>query len=273
MSVYISRYEEKIILKDNDEIAYIELIDKADKKVIIIDNLPKLKNFNTPVTNEIYVSISNCEKITHIDSMRYSLIDNQYRSYFYLGENLKSLYYTDLAYFKTVKIANEIFNKLETLILTKIKTLICDFKNFPNLKKLCLEYLTINNLIVNSEIINYLTISYCSFENIEIIGKGNIKKIEFNDNEYKSLKIEYPIKVSKITLYNDDNRMIPYISLSDEIDKTLKFYLNIDNLYDYQYKFFIERNLSKIILLDYKTNDKLTLDDIKFSIPQKKRAR
>jgi len=274
MSNYTSQ-EENIILKNNDEITSIDLENNSNLKVLIIDNLSKLESISIYVTDGLYVSISNCEKLTDIkNSITYFLIkDNQYGSYFYLGENLKSLDYIYLSFFKTVKMSNEIFNKLSFLSLKRINTLICDFKNFPNLTTLCLVNITISNLIVDSERISLLLLSRCSFENIEIIGKGSIKRFEFNNNNYKSLKVEQSIKATHISLCNDNSKLIPYIPLSDEIDKILKFCIGVDNVYDYQYKFFIEKNSSKIILINDKNYDELTLNDMKFNVLQKKCAR
>jgi len=273
MSVYASQ-EEKVILKDNDEITSIDLEYNRNLKVLIIDNLPNLETVNISITDGLYVSISNCEKLTYITSSSRYLDYDQYGSYLYLGENLKFLDCIDLEIFNTVKIADEVFDKLESVSLSHIKSLICDFKNFPKLDDLSLEHVATSNLIINSETISFFIISHCSFENIEIIGNGDINYIEFNNNEYKSLKTENPIKSSHITIYHDDNKFIPYISLCDKINDNLNLYLNINNIYDFEYKFFIERNSSKLKLLDINFKHiELDLNNIKFNVPQKKRAR
>jgi len=270
MSTYTSQ-EEKIILKDNDEINSIDLENNLNLKVLIIDNLSNLEKIEIPITEGLYVSISNCEKLKKI--FTYCDYYDVYGSYFYLGENLKYLEIISLQYFNTVKIVDQVFDKLKDLSMDYIKSLICDFKNFPKLYFLRLYHVEYENLIVDSERICLFSLLWCSFENIEITGKGNIKFFEFNNNNYKSLKVEQSIKTINITLYNADNRMIPYIPLSDEIDKILNFCIGVDNVYDYQYKSFIERNLSKINLIDYSSEEEISLDDMKFNVPQKKRAR
>jgi len=272
MSAYASQ-EEKVILKGNDEITSINLDDNLNLKVLIIDNLSKLEDVEICINEGLYVSISNCQKLTNIINY-YGLLDyNEYGSYFYLGENLKSLNRIVLSNFKIFKLADEIFDELEYLILSHIKSLICNFRNFPKLNELKLEHVESSDLIIDSETISFLDISDCSFENIEIIGNGNINYFDIVNTEYNSLKTENPIKAANISLYNDNNKMIPYIPLCDEIDKVLKFFINIDNVYDFEYKYFIERNLSKIELVNKLTLDKITLDDMKFNVAQKKRAR
>jgi len=272
MSTYTSQ-EEKVILKDNDEITYINLIDNLNLKVLIVDNLSKLERIIIHVNDGLYVSISNCGKLIDIMSSDSQLDDDQSGSYFYLGENLKSLESIDLNHFKIVKISNEIFDTIESVHFDSIENLICDFKNFPKLKNIRMLYVTSSDIVIDMDIIKFLLLSFCSFDNIKIIRKGHINNFDINNTEYKSLKIENPIKSTHLSLYNDDNKMIPYIPLSDEIDKILKLYINMDNLYDSEYKFFIERNLSKINLINDENYEELSLDDIKFSIPQKKRAR
>jgi len=266
--------EEKIILKNNDEITSIDLEDNLNLKILIIDNLSKLEKVTICVNDRLYVSISNCEKLTNVFNFHITFNYNLYGSYLYLGENLKSLNSISLSNFTIFKLADEAFNELESLTLSDINSLICNFKNFPKLDYLRLANLNTQNLILNSETISYLDISRCSFENIEIIGNGNINYFEFNNNEYKSLKTENPIKATDISLHNDNNnKTVSYIPLSDEIDEVINIKINIDNVYDSEYKYFIERNLSKINLIDYDSYDEITLDDIKFSVPQKKRAR
>jgi len=263
MSTYTSQ-EEKVILKDNHEIAFINLENNPNLKFLIIDNLSNLERIEIPIKEELYVSISNCEKLKKIvTSCDYDV----YGSYFYLGENLKYLEIISLKNFNTIKIVDQVFDKLEELIITHIKSLICNFNNFPKLNSLVLENVVATNLIVDSEKISFLNISNCLFENIEITIKGNIKYFEFNNNEYKLLKTENPIKVEWLILRNDNNNKIfPYIQLSDEINGNLKFFVNIDNLYDYEYKYFIERNLSKVKIYN-RYHKLITLDDIKFSVP------
>jgi len=270
MSAYTSQ-EEKVILKDNDEIISIDLNNNPNLKVLIIDNLPNLEKIDFFINEGLYVSISNCEKLTNIITLYGLLFHNVYGSYFYLGENLKSLERINIYHFNTIKIADEVFDKLKDLTMTHIKSLICNFKNFPKLNTLALAYVEISDLIVDSGRISLFSLSHCSFENIEITGKGHINSFEFYNNEYKSLKTENPIKSSYLILYND-NKVVPYIPLSDEIDDDLKFFINMDNLYDSKYKYFIERNLSKVKIYNRRHN-KITLDDIKFNVPQKKRAR
>jgi len=271
MSTYTNRYDEKIILKDNDEITSIDLEKSRNLKVLIIDNLSKLEKIVIPVTEGIYISISNCKNLIDImDTLRY-LNDNQYGSYFYLGENLKSLIEIRLSNFKTLKVADEIFDNLESVDFDHIERLICDFKNFPKLDYLRLLKVNSSDLILNSEILDSISLRFCSIKNIEIIGKCLMQTFIFN-SEYISLKVENPIKVNYLSLCYDDNKFFPYIPLSDKIDDDLIFCISNDTIYDSEYKFFIERNLSKIKLIDH-NDDELSLDDIKFSIPQKKRAR
>jgi len=275
MSTYNSQ-EEKVILKDNDQITSIFLDSNYNLKVLIIDNISNLEKIHICINEGLYVSISNCENLKTINTY-YSHFNNNnvYGSYFYLGENLKSLRRIDLSNFKTLKVADEVFDKLDSLNLSDIKSLICDFKNFPKLYELYFEHVESSDLIVDSERVSTLSLSHCSFENIEIIGNGNINDFDITiiNTEYKSLKAENPIKTTDIAIYyNDNNKMIPYIPLSNEIDEVLKFYVDIDNLYDYEYKYFIERNLSKVKI--YTDNyEEITLDDMKFNVPQKKRAR
>jgi len=269
MSTYTSQ-EENIILKDNDEILDIDLERNHNMKVLIIDNLPNLEMIIIRLTDGLYISISNCEKLKIIITSK-RLEELIYGSYFYLGENLKSLKLIDSLFFKTLKIADEIFDKLKSLNLVHVKNLICNFKNFPKLNKLNLDYVNTSNLIVNLETIKFFIISNCLFENIELIGKNNMDSFELLGNKYKSIKTEHPIKTKFLDLYDKD-KFIHYIPLSDDIDDVLNFHIDIDNLYDSEYKFFIERNLSKINIIDEDYED-LTLDDMKFNIPQKKRAR
>jgi len=271
MSTYSDEEEENVILKDNNEIISINLKHNPNLKVLIVDNLSELERINIYVTDGLYVSISNCEKLSNINIIECSE-DDQYGSYFYLGENLKSLEIIFLDSFKILKVADEIFDKLISATLSNIKSLICNFNNFPKLEGLTLENVVASNLIVDSEIISLVSLSYCSFENIEITGKGHINAFEFYNNEYKSLKTENLIKISYLLLYHD-NEITPYIPLSDEIYEILIFYINVDSLYDSHYKFFIERNSSKIELVNKLTLDKITLDDMKFNVAQKKCAR
>jgi len=271
MSTYTSQ-EEKIILKDNNEIIFIDLENNRNVKVLIIDNLPNLKDIHMNVNENLYVSISNC---VNLDNIIYGTINHkniEYASYFYLGAKLNSLKHVRLLYFKTVKIENEILHNLESLDFSYIKELICDFNNFPMLSRLTLENVSTANLILTFETISFLVISSCSFENVEILGKYHINDFQFNNNKYKSLKIEHDIRVSNLVLYKSSDKVIPYISLSDDIDKNLAIFINMYNVYDSQYKYFIERNLSKIYLINEK-HEQITLDDVRFDIPQKKRAR
>jgi len=263
MSTYSSQ-EEKVILKNDDKIISIDLLNNVNLKVLIIDNLSNLEKIEICINEGLYVSIYNCENLIDIkNNVRY-LEDDKTGSQFYLGENLKSLKYIDLAYYKIVKIADKIFDKLESLHLMFIQKLICDFNNFPKLDNLSLKYVNTLNLIVNSELIYFLAISYCSFENIDIIGKDNIERVMFNNNEYKSLKTEHPIKVTDITLNNDD-KVVSYIPISDEIDRSIIFYFSVDNIYDSEYKFFIKKNKSKVKIHNSQNGMRLRLKDIKFT--------
>jgi len=270
MSTYTSQ-EDKVILKNDDKITSINLDNNPNLKVLIIDNLSNLETVNIAVTDGLYVSISNCVNLITISDTHRYLNKNRYGSYFYLGENLKSLKHIELFFFKMIKMADGIYNNLKSICFVYIDNLICNFKNFPKLKSLTIPHVSTQELIINSNIMKNLTISDCSIDNIEILGKCHIYKFVFVNNKYKSLKIENPIKSASLSLY-DNNKTVSYIPLSDEIDKTL---LNIDkdNIYDSEYKFFIERNISKLGICNYRTSEKITLDDIKFDIPQKKCAR
>jgi len=273
MSFYTSE-EEKIILKDNDEITNINLARNRNLKVLIIDNLPNLEKLSIIINEGLYVSICNCVSLIGIMTVNRDINFSECGSYFYLGENLKSLTNITLTKFKTVKFADQIFDELENANFNFIERLICDFKNFSILRQLEMLKVNTSNLIFDSESVVYFTITCCKIDNIEILGKCNMNNFKFSNSEYKSLKIENPIKTDILNLYDKDYaKVFPYIQLSDEIDKTLKFYINLDNIYDSQYKFFIERNSSKIEIYNYSSKEKLTLDDVKFNIPQKKSAR
>jgi len=273
MSTYNSSREEKVILRNNDEITYIHLIYNFNLKVLIIDNLSNLTRIDIPMLKDLYVSISNCVNLTSINSNNLYINNKEYGSYFYLGENMNSLKYVKLDYFKTVKIEDKPFNSLKCILFEYIDKIVCDFKNFPNLHELRLINSKLDDLILISKSLCFFEISHCLLSDIKLLEKIDLVVFNFTDNEYKSLKVEQPVNVSHLKL-QDENKIVPYIPLLNTSNGISCFHFNKDNIYDSEYKYYIERNMSKVKILNIESRHiELDLDDINFYVPQKKPAK
>jgi len=289
MLPYIER-QTKQVFKNDYETEIISLEYDYNLKEIIIDNLPNLKRITIIINEDLYVSVSNCNRLEIIEcfSERGNCLLG---SYFYIGENLNSLKSISMGYFKTIKMTDEILNNLSFLRIKNVNELLCDFKNFKNLNAIDFKNVMTPNMIVDSNIVRNVKLSNCSFHDIEIIGGGYIYKFKFINNTYNLIHTNLPFTFSFLYLYNYDNedsKVISYIPLDvdtvnvEDLDteEIPGIYFSVNSIYDYEYKNFIEDNQSLIDVynkdilyqVDYLGNiiedhDDyiLTLDDINFT--------
>jgi len=274
MSTYISTNRD-ITLKDNFEINDVYLTCHRHLKNLIIDNLPNLKRVDISLKKGMSVSITNCKRLNgiYIHNTADAEDDELYNgSYFYLGNNMKSLHDISISYFDRVEIENDTFDDVRSLHFTHINNLICNFKMFPKLQSIRLDNVNANDLEINTnvlsspdtvyEILMSIVISYCSFGNIMLAGNGKLSTFVFDNNVYKSFQVENPLNVEYLKLYNYsyNKQIFPYIPLCD----VERFNVNDENPYDSRYKSFIKSNLSKMRLSSIVDREDITLDDIEF---------
>jgi len=173
---------------------------------IIIDNVINLERIWMRIEkeNNLYVIVSNCEKLTEIESGYdeiFGTVDDSktVESYFYIGENVNNLESIIMNYFGTVIIKDQIFDNLKHLRINTVKNLICDVKIFPALNELIIEIFSFPHLMFDS--IFFPELKEIRFYNI------SVSYLMFGLEKFPKLKkiIFYNVNASHIILDSNIN--------------------------------------------------------------------
>jgi len=268
MSIYTSQ-EEKVILKNNNEIETINLILNYNLKVFIVDNISNLKHIILPNINNLYVSINNCKSLEYIENGDFG-DDNINKSYFYLGTDLDSLTNISLYNFEVVKIANETFKEIDNISIYNVKKLEFNLNNFPKLKFITLHNTNTGDIISSSDNITTFSIKKCNVGKVELLGKNEIEYFSFCDNKYTCLKMKNPLSNIISFSISDPDNIFPFLPLLKNNDTLCDFIFNEKTLYDWRYKLYLENSSNHISIKDNISYNCRKIDNIKFYYPQKK---